>query len=150
MCLAQGSQCAAVTPTRLESTASWSWGKHSTTEPLRSLWVTLENVFDYNCTTWLTWPARYVLSSGDCALSSIDPGNAIDTVNFWPEEWNKKEQLQEILSETLVSEYHSVWIQIRTYRMPVLIWVQTVCESYQQVKKVVASMKKVKFGEINQ
>ena len=32
----------------------------------------------------------------------------------------------------LASEYHTVWIQIRTDILLVLIWVQTVCKGYQQ------------------
>ena len=41
---------------------------------------------------------------------------------------------QNILSGTL-SECQTVWIQIRTNIMLVLIWVQTVCKGYQQTTK---------------
>ena len=42
---------------------------------------------------------------------------------------------QKILSGTL-SECQTVWIQIRTDIVSVLIWVQTVCKSYQQTTLV--------------
>ena len=41
------------------------------------------------------------------------------------------------LSGTL-SERQTVWIQIRTNILSVLIWVQTVCKGYQQMTKVTA------------
>ena len=37
---------------------------------------------------------------------------------------------QKILSGTL-SEYQTVWIQIRTYILSALIWIQTVCKGYR-------------------
>ena len=46
---------------------------------------------------------------------------------------------QKILSGTL-GECQTVWIQIRTDKMSVLIWVQTVCKGYQQTTNVPASM----------
>ena len=49
---------------------------------------------------------------------------------------------QNILSGTL-SECQIVWIQIRTDRMSVLIWVQTVCKGYQQTIEVAASKERV-------
>ena len=33
----------------------------------------------------LTWPAKYVLSCKDCALSKIEPGSATETVHGRPE-----------------------------------------------------------------
>ena len=45
---------------------------------------------------------------------------------------------QKILSGTL-SEWQTVWIQIRTDILSVLIWVQTVCKGYQQTTLVAAS-----------
>ena len=44
---------------------------------------------------------------------------------------------QEIFSRTLL-ECQSVWIQIRTDVLSVLIWVQTICKGYQQTTKVAA------------
>ena len=49
-----------------------------------------------------------------------------------------QKNLQEILSGTL-SKCQTVWIKIRTDIMLVLIWIQTVCKSYQQVTKFAAS-----------
>ena len=49
---------------------------------------------------------------------------------------------QQILSGTL-SECQTVWIQIRTDILSVLIWVQTVCKCYQQITKFVASKERV-------
>ena len=45
---------------------------------------------------------------------------------------------QNILSGTL-SECQTVWIQIRTDILSVLIWVWTVCKCYQQMTKVATS-----------
>ena len=42
---------------------------------------------------------------------------------------------QKILSGTL-SECQTVWIQIRTDILSVLIWVQAVCKGYQKTTKV--------------
>ena len=53
---------------------------------------------------------------------------------------------QKILSGTL-SECQTVWIQIRTDILLVLIWVQTVCKCNQQTTKVAASMERVKHKE---
>ena len=41
---------------------------------------------------------------------------------------------QTIPYETL-SEYQTVWIQIKTIILWVLIWVQTICKGYQQITK---------------
>ena len=49
---------------------------------------------------------------------------------------------QKIISGTL-SECQTVWIQIRTVVLSVLIWVQTVCKGYQQTTKVAASKESV-------
>ena len=52
---------------------------------------------------------------------------------------------QKILSGTL-PECQMVWIQIRTDRMLVLIWVQTACIGYQQRMKFVASTGRVNIS----
>ena len=49
---------------------------------------------------------------------------------------------QKIISGTL-TECQTVWIQIRTDILSVLIWVQTVCKGYQQTTKVAASKGRV-------
>ena len=49
---------------------------------------------------------------------------------------------QKILSGT-PSECQTFWTQIRTNRMLVLIWVQTVCDGYQQMTKVAACRERV-------
>ena len=49
---------------------------------------------------------------------------------------------QKDLSGTL-SECQTVWIQIRTDIMSILIWVQTVCNCYQQTTKVGTSKSRV-------
>ena len=49
---------------------------------------------------------------------------------------------QKILSGTL-SECGTVWIQIRSDSLLVLIWVQTICKGYQQTTKVAASKERV-------
>ena len=46
------------------------------------------------------------------------------------------------------SELQTVWIQIRTDILSVLIWVQTVCKGYQQMTIVVASKARVKKSSI--
>ena len=47
--------------------------------------------------------------------------------------------------ETLAgTRCQKIWIQIRTNILSVLIWVQTVRKSYQQMEKVVASKERVK------
>ena len=51
---------------------------------------------------------------------------------------------QKILSVTL-SECQTIWIQIRTDILSVLIWVQTVCKGYQPMTKVPASKERVKI-----
>ena len=56
----------------------------------------------------------------------------------------QNEGFQEILSG-IQSECQTVWIQIRTDILSVLIWVQTVCKGYQQMTKVAASLERVKF-----
>ena len=48
------------------------------------------------------------------------------------------------LSETLL-KYQMVMIQIRTAVLSVLLWVQTVCQSHQQMPKVAASKEGVKL-----
>ena len=45
-------------------------------------------------------------------------------------------------------QYQTVWIQIRTDILSALIWVQTVCKGYQQMAKVTASKKRIKFAPI--
>ena len=50
----------------------------------------------------------------------------------------QNELFQKILSGAL-SECQIVWIQIRTYILLVLIWVQTVYNGYQQMTNVTAS-----------
>ena len=47
-----------------------------------------------------------------------------------------------ILSGTL-SKCQTIWIQIRTDILSVLLWVQTVCKGYHQTTKVVASKERV-------
>ena len=49
---------------------------------------------------------------------------------------------QKILSGALI-ECQTVWIQIRTDILSVLIWVQTVCKGYQQMTKVATSKERV-------
>ena len=55
----------------------------------------------------------------------------------------ENELFQKNLSGTL-SECQTVWIQIRTDTLSVLIWVQTVCKGYQQTTNVAASEERVK------
>ena len=55
----------------------------------------------------------------------------------------QNEPFRKILSGTL-SECETVWIQIRTDILSVLMWVQTVCKGYQQTTKVAASKERVK------
>ena len=55
-----------------------------------------------------------------------------------------KKNLQNILSGTL-SECQTVWIQIRTDILSVLIWVQTLCKGYQQMINVTASKERVNY-----
>ena len=50
---------------------------------------------------------------------------------------------QKILSVTL-SECQTVWIQIRTDIMLVLIWIQTVCKGYSQTTKVAINKERVR------
>ena len=42
-----------------------------------------------------------------------------------------------------LSEWQTIWIQIRTDAMSVLIWVQTVCKDYQQTTIIAASKERV-------
>ena len=44
-----------------------------------------------------------------------------------------------------LSECQTVWIQISTNLLSVLIWVKTVCKGYQQMTKVTASKETVKY-----
>ena len=46
-----------------------------------------------------------------------------------------------------LSECQTVWIQIRTDILSVLIWVQTVCKDNQQTTKVIASIERVKLDK---
>ena len=55
----------------------------------------------------------------------------------------QNKHFQKILSGTL-SESQTVWIQIRTDALLVLMWVQIVCKCYQQTTKVTASKERVK------
>ena len=43
-----------------------------------------------------------------------------------------------------LSECRTIWIQIRTDTLSVLIWVQTVCKVYQQMAEVPASKERAK------
>ena len=61
----------------------------------------------------------------------------------------QKYSFKKILSGTL-SECQTVWIQIRTDILSVLIWVQNVCEGYQQTTKIATSMERVKTIEIKE
>ena len=45
---------------------------------------------------------------------------------------------------SLLSECQTVWIQIRIDILSVLIWVQTVCKGYQQMRKVATSKERLK------
>ena len=49
-----------------------------------------------------------------------------------------------ILSGTL-SEGQTVWIQIKTNVLSVLIWAQTVCKGYQRITKVTASKERFRL-----
>ena len=53
-----------------------------------------------------------------------------------------------ILSGAL-SEGQTVWTQIRTNFMLVLIWVQTVCKGFKQMTKVTASKERVNMLILN-
>ena len=53
-----------------------------------------------------------------------------------------KFNFQKNLSGTQV-ERQTVWDQIKTDNMLVLIWAQTVCKGYQQTTKVLAAMKEL-------
>ena len=54
---------------------------------------------------------------------------------------------QKILSG-IQSEFQTVWIQIRTDILSVLIWVQTVCKGCQQTTKVAAGKVRVKSFQL--
>ena len=119
MCLAQGHN--AVTPVRLQPAAPQSQVKHSTTEPLRSLHLKLkmsdkicENAFEKSTKNLNILHAGYFFM---LLLSSA---------NFF-----QSELFPKILSGTL-PECQTVWIQIKTDILSVMIWVQTVCKGYQQ------------------
>ena len=43
----------------------------------------------------------------------------------------------------MLLECQTVWIWIRSNDLSVLIWVQTVCKGYQQMKKIVTSKERV-------
>ena len=47
------------------------------------------------------------------------------------------------------STCQTVWIQIRTDMMSVLIWVHTVCKGYQETTKVAASKERIKCAAIS-
>ena len=53
------------------------------------------------------------------------------------------------LSGTL-SECQTVWIEIRTNILSVLLWVQTVCKDYHQKTEAATSMKRVNAFKISQ
>ena len=53
---------------------------------------------------------------------------------------------QKIISGAL-SECQTVWIQIRTDVLSVLIWIKNVCKSYQHTTKDAASKERVKVQE---
>ena len=57
-------------------------------------------------------------------------------IHFFKKLILKKKSQQSLFSGTL-SECQTVWIQIRTDGLSVLICVQTVCKGYQQATKVV-------------
>ena len=44
------------------------------------------------------------------------------------------------------SECQTVWIQIRTEVLLVMIWVQTVCKGYEQMIKVIANNEELKYN----
>ena len=50
---------------------------------------------------------------------------------------------QKVLSGTL-SQCQTVWIQIKTVILLILIWIQTVCKGYQQTTKVAAGKERAK------
>ena len=56
----------------------------------------------------------------------------------------QKQPFQKVLSGTL-SECVTVWIQIMTDILLVLIWLQTICTGCQQMTKVMASKERVKY-----
>ena len=45
----------------------------------------------------------------------------------------------------MLSECQTVWIQIRTDVLLVLIWIQNVCKGYQQTTKVATSMERARY-----
>ena len=45
--------------------------------------------------------------------------------------------------KTFIVLSQTVWIQIKTNILQVIIWVQTVCKSYQQMTKVAAARKEL-------
>ena len=113
----------AVTPVRLDTAASRSRVKHSTTEPLRSLTskcLRLEFSLkpNFEC---------FFLSSAD----------------FFSKSFFFKRFFQEYHQ----SVKHVVWIQIRIDNLSVMIWVQTVCTfGYQQTTLVGKELTYLKGG----
>ena len=49
-----------------------------------------------------------------------------------------------------LSEFQSVWIQIRTDIRSVLIWVQTVCKDLEQTEKIATTKEKVKLRNLTE
>ena len=49
-----------------------------------------------------------------------------------------------------LSEFQSVWIQIRTDIWSVLIWVQTVCKDCEQTEKIATTKEKVKLRNLTE
>ena len=54
----------------------------------------------------------------------------------------QNELFRKVLSGAL-SECQTVWIQIRTDILSILIWVQILCKGYQQTKEVTASKERI-------
>ena len=62
--------------------------------------------------------------------------------NFFTCRFFQNQLFPKILVRTLL-ECQTVWIQIRTNILSVLIWIQTVCKGYKQMTKVATSMGRV-------
>ena len=58
--------------------------------------------------------------------------------------FSKSTFLKKIFREHYLAECQTVWIQIRTDILSVLIWIQTVCKGYQRMTKVAAGKKRFK------
>ena len=140
MCLAQGPQHSEADEARthgpsVSSKALYHWAPLYCLKILIGCWIGRKWMTEQITRIWLYTPADLVLVVARQQVFSYKILTLCPLWNFpaflLSADFFQYQPFQKILSRIL-SEYQTVWTQIRPDILSGLIWVQTVCKSYQQ------------------